>query len=701
MTFIDWLVLLIPIVAVLVMASMVQKYCRGVAGFLAGGRVAGRYVLSVAAGEAAVGLISLVAIFEMYYKGGFAISFWQGLASPVYLIMTLTGFCIYRYRETRAMTLAQFLELRYSRSFRVFAGLLAFTSGLLNFAIFPAVAARFFLYYCELPDAVNVLGLSIPTYGLLLVIVLGFSAFIACWGGQLTIMTSDCLQGIFSYTAYAIIVIVILNTFSFRQFEEAMLHRGEGRSFVDPFDTGELTDFNILFVFIGIISAIYSRLAWQGSQGYNCSAESPHEQKMAGVLGGWRGGVSGLMILLLAAAGYTYLNHPDFAPQAAEVRAELVERIDEGSETTQATLQNQLLIPIAIREFLPVGIVGLFCAVMFFLMVSTDTTYMHSWASILVQDVILPFRKRPFSSDAHIALLRAGIIGVALFAFAFSLLYSQSTYIIMFMALTGSIFLGGAGSVIIGGLYWRKGTAAGAWAAMIAGLIGATVGFVCTQYWASHLYPTLSQNHAWVLASLAYGLDWLGTALPIANWEVGPEKCPISGQEFLLLTMFLAAGSYVLVSLVTCREDFDLDAMLHRKGRPKPAVARKYSFGQIVRSMTGIDSEYTRGDRILAWSVVVATAISMVIFFIIAITNLFFVRWSEEVFFGIWKYYHVTWSLGVGLITTVWFTIGSVLGLRSLFRKLADLEENPVDDGRVIGHTNAADLIPNDDETLN
>ena len=49
------------------------------------------------------------------------------------------------------MTLAQFFEMRYSRSFRVFAGLVAFLSGIINYGIFPGVAARFFIALCGFP----------------------------------------------------------------------------------------------------------------------------------------------------------------------------------------------------------------------------------------------------------------------------------------------------------------------------------------------------------------------------------------------------------------------------------------------------------------------------------------------------------------------------------------------------------------------
>jgi solute:Na+ symporter, SSS family len=54
------------------------------------------------------------------------------------------------FRQTRAMTMAQFFEIRYRRGIRITSGLLCFMSGTLNFAIFPAVDARFLQHFYRL-----------------------------------------------------------------------------------------------------------------------------------------------------------------------------------------------------------------------------------------------------------------------------------------------------------------------------------------------------------------------------------------------------------------------------------------------------------------------------------------------------------------------------------------------------------------------
>ena len=215
MHFVDWLLVALPLLVILGVGFRARSYIKSVSGFLSAGRCAGRYLLSVADGSAGLGLITMVGMFEMYYRTGNSIGFWSGIGILVGLVMTMTGFVTYRYRETRAMTLAQFFEMRYSRSFRVFAGLLSFLSGILNYALFPAIGGRFFLYYCGFPETFRLLGIEFSTFGTLMALFLGVALVIVMTGGQLTTMITDCLQGIYSYFAYALLVGVILYTFSF------------------------------------------------------------------------------------------------------------------------------------------------------------------------------------------------------------------------------------------------------------------------------------------------------------------------------------------------------------------------------------------------------------------------------------------------------------------------------------------------------
>ena len=170
------------------------------------------------------------------------------------------------------------------------------------------------------------------------------------------------------------------------------------------------------------------------------------------------------------------LSHPDFTSVADSVNASL-------NQIDNEMVRHQMITPVVLGELLPVGLLGCFAVVVFSAFVSTHDTYMHSWGSIFIQDVIMPFRKKPFTPRQHLWALRLSIIGVAVFIFIFSMFYKANQHIVMFWMVTGAIYLGGAGTVLAGGLYWKRGTTAGAYAAMIVGSSLATTGYLLIQYY--------------------------------------------------------------------------------------------------------------------------------------------------------------------------------------------------------------------------
>jgi SSS family solute:Na+ symporter len=90
------------------------------------------------------------------------------------------------------------------------------------------------------------------------------------------------------------------------------------------------------------------------------------------------------------------------------------------------------------------------------------------------------------SAEEHIQWLRLSILLVTVLVFLWSWLVPTFDFIFMFMALSGTIWQGGAGTCIIGGLYWAKGNTNGAWAGLGVGAsigIGGIIASVyCTRY---------------------------------------------------------------------------------------------------------------------------------------------------------------------------------------------------------------------------
>src|SRR5207237_3687719 len=136
---------IVPIAVVLAFAICTKRVVKSVADFLSGGRCAGRYLLANARGESDAGLSNTTAMFERILISGFVLSFWDKLVYPLILLFSIAGFVIYRFRETRAMTRAQFLEMRYSRALRLCMGILAFVCAVLHCGICSAMNVLVFI----------------------------------------------------------------------------------------------------------------------------------------------------------------------------------------------------------------------------------------------------------------------------------------------------------------------------------------------------------------------------------------------------------------------------------------------------------------------------------------------------------------------------------------------------------------------------
>ena len=197
MIWIDWVIVFGVAAFFIILAYAAKKYSQSTADFLAANRCARRYLLTLAEGIAGLGAVSIVAMWQMYYKVGFSASWWNNLAIPVTMIMMMSGWIIYRYRETRCLTIAQFFEIRYSRKFRIFAAIVCWSSGILNFGIFPAVGANFFIGYCGLPESYQIFGFALPTYQTLIVILVSIALYFTFIGGQVTVLITDFFQSFF------------------------------------------------------------------------------------------------------------------------------------------------------------------------------------------------------------------------------------------------------------------------------------------------------------------------------------------------------------------------------------------------------------------------------------------------------------------------------------------------------------------------
>ncbi|PIE23852.1 MAG: sodium:solute symporter [Planctomycetota bacterium] len=670
---IDWLIVVALFVALFAGALYTKRYAKSVSGFLAAKRCAGRYLISVAFNMAQLGVITLVWYFQANYDVGFTTIWWGLLEGPALILMALSGWVIYRFRRTRALTLAEFFERRYSKSFRVFAGLCAFLSGIINYGIFPGVAARFFIALCGFPEHFLFLGITCDTFLVLMLLLMSIALVFVFLGGQVAIIVTDFMQGVFSNYVFMIVMAFLLFTIPWEHIADTLLGKvyegsvvavGDpnpiaGRSLLHPFDLGGEDRFNVFYWLISVVILFYGMRAWQGDQGYNAAARTPHEAKMANILNGWRFRVLMLVTLVLPICIRTMLHHPAYVEDASLVHEAV-------AAYSKESVQSEVRTPLALAVLLPAGLLGLMCAAMIGAFISTNDTYLHSWGAIFIQDVVLPFRKKPLSAKKHLLLLRLSIFGVALFAVLFSYWYEPSQYISMYLALTGAVFVGGAGSAIIGGLYWKKGTAPAAWTAMIVGMLFSGVGIVVKQGFIGRMLAESYEESQGLLTGALLTLH---------------ETKWLTGQVLAFFAIVLSILSYVVVSLLTCKRDFDLDKLLHRG---------QYAVGEDVVEeheagfweKLGFTREFSGRDKWVTWITISWPLIWTVIFVVVTIYNLS-VDVPAESWLFFWRYW--TWFVfATGFVILCWFTIGGILDLRQMFARMRALRDDEGDHGQLL-----------------
>ncbi|GDY14511.1 hypothetical protein LBMAG53_33890 [Planctomycetota bacterium] len=713
MHWLDILVAVLPILAVILIGWRTRRWVQSVADYISAGRCAGRYLLTNATGEAGSGVTNTVANVEKFMLAGFVVFFFDSLLTPIVLLVSISGFVIWRYRQTRCHTLPQLLELRYSKNFRRFVGILLFTSGALGYLVFPLASCLFFKAFLGLDDVLVIGGLEVSTNLVIISIYLSLTIATICLGGQVTLLVTDCVEGIFSHFAYIIIIIAIFSVVSWQQMSEVLAGTLSGptaavaanKSPIDPFDAFAVRDFNYLAMLTAIFAIIYNAGGLAGAgHGFRNAALTPHEGRMAGILSQWRAYSRTLVILVIALGAMTFLRHPDFTERTVSLKERIasvpspsgshvarpnaanpvgsqswfdatavVDQDGQPIRREDLQRQKQQAPFMALSEMLPIGIKGLFLAIMVMGLIAGDGNHLISWSSLFIQDCVLPWRRRPLSTRTHLKVLRLAAVGLAGFALIGSMILPLSTPIWVWWSVCGAISAGVSGAVIIGGLYWSRGTVQGAWAGALISLPLAFAAIILSSNW-------------WD------SMTWLRTIIPI-------PLVLTSGFFLSFLVAVCCLVTYVAVSLATCRAPFDLKSIL--VGDVQPLRRAQPSW---IARLVGIDHHFSTSDR---W-------VAMGIFFyslVLALLMVGMVAWkygllplldaetaaqltmSKSGWLNVWLIIGLIIPMIVAAASLIWFAVGCAIDLRRFFKDMDLIKRDASDDGSIL-HQQADTIQP-------
>jgi len=129
-------------------------------------------------------------------------------------------------------------------------------------------------------------------------------------------------------------------------------------------------------------------------------------------------------------------------------------------------------MPSFLKTLLPFGVIGILIAAMLAAEMSTDSGYLLTWATVIYNDLISPFVRRPMSQKRRLFIVRALVLAIGLFLLFYGLWYDIPGNAWDYLAVTGNIYLASVFTLLVGALYWRGSNSWGAIAAIVLGAIG-------------------------------------------------------------------------------------------------------------------------------------------------------------------------------------------------------------------------------------
>lgn len=439
MTFLDWTIAGTLLLGLIAIAVYLGRLNRSVADFVLAGRKVRKY-LGMSAGTAeGLGLASIAASLQQGMQNGFALV-WISIILMCYTVPVfgVIGFGIKRFRATRCMTIPQFLEQRYDRRLRLLVGIILAVSGILNMAIFPITGSYFLVAFSGVQEVISLGPWTISTVHLFMVSLVTLAVLFTFLGGMVTVVVTDYIQATIIVGALIFVGVTTLQSLGPGAIHNT-LQEHIGEAAFNPFLEGS---YGLTWIFWVFLLTTVNKLAFAPSVQKMASADSPETARKMELLQSLFGMGMRIFLLLIGIGALAALGSspPDGQTEESYFR---------------------FAGAIHLRETLPVIVMGVVFAAFLFAAISTDDSYLLAWSAVIVNDIVQPLFRKPFSVKQHLLIMRGFIVLIGLFVIFFGLTYDPRESILDYIYMTGTL-IGGIGISVFLGLYWKRATTAGA-----------------------------------------------------------------------------------------------------------------------------------------------------------------------------------------------------------------------------------------------
>lgn len=119
-------------------------------------------------------------------------------------------------------------------------------------------------------------------------------------------------------------------------------------------------------------------------------------------------------------------------------------------------------MPRYLSAAVPAGLMGMLIAAMLAADMSTDSSYMLTWSSVIYNNILAPFRKTPWSEKKGLLWNRAIVAIIGVFLLLYGLWYPLKGDLWTYLGVTGTIYLASISVLLIAACYWGRANRWGA-----------------------------------------------------------------------------------------------------------------------------------------------------------------------------------------------------------------------------------------------
>ena len=405
---------------------MVRKYVGKVEHFLVAGREMDVYlgIASLAATE--FGIVTCMYTAQNGYEKGFAGATPGILMALAMAVVGMTGFVIKPLRDAGVMTIPELFEQRFGQRIRWAAGVVIVLGGLLNMGVFLRTGGQFL---------VLVAGLDVKYLEIMMTALLVGVAIYTILGGMLSVLVTDFLQFVVMSAGLILVTILILVNVGWEKMVmtvETSYGAGGFNPFINPTMGWQYVLFNLMLNTAAVLT--------------------------------WQTTIARVLAAKDTATGQEVYTRTSFF---FVCRFLIPGLWGIAALATLGPVANTLeAMPRYLSTAVPAGLMGILIAAMLAADMSTDSSYMLTWCSVIYNDIMAPFRKKPWSEKKGLFWNRTIIAFIGIFLLLYGLWYPLKGDLWTYLGVTGTIYLASISMLLIACCYWKRANSWGAGASI-------------------------------------------------------------------------------------------------------------------------------------------------------------------------------------------------------------------------------------------